>query len=186
MPAQLWLGRVMQPLAAGLSVLRRHPARRRPRRAIKDFQRSRVYRWEHDQVFPHDPHLLSIEDCRALVDIVYRWHEGPLSLRPGWAPPSVTDGRGRRHACGSREVIKLPRWARTRPLVLHECAHGLAADKHGPEFVRVYVDLLVRFMGLDRAALVASVEMAGIKIAGRRRADLGVPTRLAAARRDGR
>lgn len=81
-----------------------------------------------------------------------------------WAPPKVTDGRGRRHACGSRQVIKLPRWSRTTAVVLHECAHGLAADMHGPVFAAVYVELLARFAGLDadrlrRTAAAACVEV---------------------------
>jgi putative metallohydrolase (TIGR04338 family) len=77
----------------------------------------------------------------------------------------VTDGRGRRHACGSRAEIKLPRWARTRPVVLHECAHGLADDKHGPRFVARYVDLLERFLGMERAALHSSLAERRIRIA---------------------
>ena len=81
----------------------------------------------------------------------YRWREQPGS-DPGWAPPKVEDGRGRRHAAGSRAAIKLPRWARTRAVVLHECAHGMADDQHGPGFVAAYVVLLERFAGLDRGA----------------------------------
>jgi hypothetical protein len=183
MPAQTWLARLLQPLRERL-VPPGNPAMRRPRRrAGRDFQRSRVYRWEQEHVFPHDRVLLSIDTCAALVEAAYRWWHGPLSLRPGWAPPNVTDGRGRRHACGSREVIKLPRWARTRPVVLHECAHGLAPDRHGPEFVKVYVSLLVRFMGLDRASLLASLAAAGVKVAGAAGGEVRAPRRMAARRR---
>jgi hypothetical protein len=185
MPAQTWLGRVLQPLRA-----RQAPPGKPERRgarpcAGRDFQRSRVYRWEQEHVFPHDREPLSIDACAALVEAAYRWWHGPLSLRPGWAPPNVTDGRGRRHACGSREVIKLPRWARTRPVVLHECAHGLAPDRHGPEFVKVYVSLLVRFMGLDRASLLASLAASGVKVAGAVAGEVRASRRLAARRRSG-
>lgn len=137
--------------------------RRRPR-AAPDFQRSRVYRWEGLHVLPLDRAPLSLDECRALVLAAYRWAEAPGPGAAQWAPPLVTDGRGRRHACGSRAVIKLPRWARTRPVVLHECAHGLAPDKHGPRFVAVYLALLEQFMGLDRAALEASAAGAGIAV----------------------
>lgn len=82
-----------------------------------------------------------------------------------WAPPQVTDGRGRRHACGSRTVIKLPRWARTPAIVLHECAHGMADDQHGPNFVAVYVALLERFAGFDAAQLRASLAAMRVKAA---------------------
>ena len=132
------------------------PRRRARSAGPRDSQRGRVYRWEGEHVMPQDRALLSLGSCQRLVDEVYRWAEADVSHQPGWAPPEVTDGRGRRHACGSRQTIKLPRWARTRPVVLHECAHGLADDKHGPRFVARYVELLERFMAsIARVALVA-------------------------------
>ena len=143
--------------------------RRRRARSQPDFQRARVYRWEQAHVLPRDAVPLGLAQ-------VYRWAEADRAQEAGWQPPEVKDGRGRRHACGSREVIKLPRWARTRPIVLHECAHGLAPDKHGPRFVATYLDLLERFMNLDRATLLQSLLQAGIRVAdsgsegGRRRA----------------
>jgi len=102
---------------------------------------------------------MPLEACRALVAAVFARRLGPEAL-----PPRVEDGRGRRHAAGSRDVIKLPRWARTRPVVLHECAHGLATDGHGPDFVRAYVELLVEFAGSDRAMLEASLSAAGLQV----------------------
>ncbi len=136
-----------------------------PRAGCRDHQRSRVYRWEQSCVFPHHPERLSLDECRRLVEEAYRWLEPAASQRPGWRPPRVGDGRGRRHACGSREVIRLPRWARTAPIVLHECAHGVTPDKHGPFFVRVYVELLHRFLGMPREALLAGLAEARIAVA---------------------
>jgi hypothetical protein len=131
------------------------PSRPRPR----DFQRSRVYRWEAVHVLPHERKLLSLQACRDLTAEVFARRLGDDAL-----PPRVEDGRGRRHAAGSRAVIKLPRWARTRPIVLHECAHGLAVDGHGPDFVRAYVELLVEFMGLERTVLEASLRADGVQV----------------------
>ena len=153
----------------------RRARRRRRRTTAPDFQRSRVYRWEAGHVLPHSTEPISLDACRALVREAYLWAEAPIARTAGWAPPEVTDGRGRRHASGSREVIKLPRWARTRPVVLHECAHGLARDKHGPEFVAVYLDLLERFLGLGRAGLVASLTAEGVRFAPRPGAAPGAP-----------
>jgi hypothetical protein len=145
--------------ADALPAARPAPKRvRRPQR-VRDFQRSRVYRWEADHVLPHDRKLMSLDACRALVGRVFAERQGPDQK-----PPRVEDGRGRRHAAGSRDVIKLPRWARTRPIVLHECAHGLALDGHGPDFVRAYVELLVDFLGFERADLERSLVGAGIRI----------------------
>ncbi|HRY26424.1 MAG: hypothetical protein R3D28_10095 [Geminicoccaceae bacterium] len=109
--------------------------------------------------------FLSLAACAALIDEVYRWRERPAPGDSAWQPPVLGDGRGRRHACGSREIIKLPRWARTRAIVLHECAHGMSADGHGPGFVRAYVGLLCTFAGHERAVLEASLREHGVRIA---------------------
>jgi len=61
-------------------------------------------------------------------------------------------------------AIKLPRWARTRAVVLHECAHGMADDRHGPGFVAAYVALLERFAGLDRGRLLATLAAARVSV----------------------
>jgi len=147
------------------SVAGPRPLRPRGAPAGRDYQRARFYRWEQEHVLRHHATPLSLAACRALVETAYRWLEPEAARLPGWRPPLVGDGRGRRHACGSREVIKLPRWARTAPIVLHECAHGVTPDKHGPRFVRVYVDLLVQFLGLAPVPLLASLGEAGIDVA---------------------
>lgn len=131
----------------------------------RDQQRARLYRWEAAHVLPLDRELLPLAACEALVERVFRWAEGAAAERPGWRPPRVEDGRGRRHACGSREAIKLPRWARSRPVVLHECAHGLSDDRHGPRFVARYVELLVTFLGFERTALLASLTRHRLRVA---------------------
>lgn len=131
----------------------------------RDYQRAKLYRWERDHVFPKLPQTLSLDACETLVLKAYRWWERPSGLNWRWSPPLVTDGRGRRHACGSREIIKLPRWARTVPVVLHECAHGMSDDKHGPAFVRVYIELLGEFTELPMAELKSSLARARIDMA---------------------
>ena len=146
----------------------RVPERRGPpRRALRqrDFQRRRVYAWEAAVLAPTRGGKLSLGACERLIEAVFRWHEQPCPGDRSWRPPRLGDGRGRRHACGSREVIKLPRWARTRTIVLHECAHGMSDDGHGPEFVRAYVALLCRFQGHDRAALEASLRAHKVAVA---------------------
>jgi hypothetical protein len=56
--------------------------------------------------------------------------------------------------------------------VLHECAHGLAyyyagpgEAEHGPIFVRVFLDLLVRFAGLPAETLHKSLRLDNIRVA---------------------
>ena len=117
------LGRALlsEPRDAGARPTPR--GRKRTPRKPRDSQRGQVYRWEAVHVFPRTAEQLSLERCRNLVELVYRWHKAPGG-DPNWAPPRVEDGHRRRHACGSRATIKLPRWARTPAVVLHECAHG--------------------------------------------------------------
>lgn len=159
----LWqLLRVRRTLAANRMSAAKPVIRRKPVHRPRDFQRARVYRWEAEHVFPHAGERLSLAACRTLVEAAYRWREQP-GLDLVWAPPQVTDGRGRRHACGSREVIKLPRWARTRAIVLHECAHGMADDQHGPKFVGVYVTLLAQFGGIGADYLFTTLRKEGIR-----------------------
>lgn len=92
---------------------------RSPSRPI-DYQRARVYNWERAEVFGRDDENIDLAACQALAERVFRAAELPT--------PAVGDGRGRRGACFSNGeyAIKLPRWARTRPVVVHEAAHGLA------------------------------------------------------------
>jgi len=55
--------------------------------------------------------------------------------------------------------------------VLHELAHAMTSDAdgrsdgHGPLFVGVYVQLIVRYLRLDPLTLIASLQAAGIEVA---------------------
>jgi hypothetical protein len=159
--ARLRLGQLLLSLSVPADAPRHAPEpAHRPSRRARDRQRGRVYRWEQAHVFPVLPGELQLDACRALVGEAYR-----LMLGPAASPPLVTDGRGRRHACGSRQVIKLPRWARTRAIVLHEAAHGFADDAHGPQFVRAYVELLIGIAALDRLQLYTTLRAARVAIA---------------------
>jgi hypothetical protein len=59
-----------------------------------------------------------------------------------------------------------PEWC-----LLHELAHAMSttedgrSDGHGPIFVGLYVQLLVRYMRLDQATLLASLGTAHIDVA---------------------
>lgn len=122
----------------------------------------RVYAWEDAHVAPHDRSEVPFARMQSLVDHVWageglRW---PPRLRH--RKPS-----GATIATGSRLVINapdtLPSW-----VLLHEVAHAMTADidgnhaGHGPDFVGVYVGLLVRYCRMDRARLATSLAAAGI------------------------
>ena len=107
---------------------------------MRDNQRSRLYKAERaawNCCYPVKS--LSLDDCKRLVKKAARFTDGPT--------PSVLDGRGRRSAWGSWYNIKLPRWARTRWIILHEYTHAITSDKHGPSFAKTYLALVRRFIG---------------------------------------
>lgn len=134
----------------------------------RDSQRSKVYRWERNLPGWDDPALTFCE-CGGLIHRLW-----PLYV-PRLPPPRVTDGRGRRTACGGRRAIKLPVFARTRIIVLHELAHAIVDQYtytrrnlppfHGGLFMRVFIDLLVRFSKIDRALCHVTAEIVKLDIA---------------------
>jgi putative metallohydrolase (TIGR04338 family) len=70
----------------------------------------------------------------------------------------VKDGRGlRRATCAvdsNRCILSFPRESRTELTVLHEVAHALSGDGHGPWFCSIYLKLVRRFMGQGEAELL--------------------------------
>lgn len=127
----------------------------------RDSQRSRIYRAEmrafHGRYakgmrFESLPALQRFLE-RAVADPWFKARFGALSA------VEICDGRGIRHASSAYEpdtrrcVFSFPRWARTKPVVLHELAHaasfrryGLVAA-HGPEFAAVFLELVARHLG---------------------------------------
>ncbi len=121
---------------------------------------------------------MRLDECAALIKRVW------TAYKPGRDLPKVTPGYMARQATGCRERINLPCWSRQPVVVLHETAHSLQPivrwEKeprpdgglvplawHGPEFVRLYIEILVRFYrpahGM-RSKLLRSARAARIKV----------------------
>lgn len=127
---------------------------KRRRTSNPDTQRSAVYAWDSalEARWPESlGTTLSLAECRALVERVWRDYHGTIS------PPEVTDGRMRRSAAGSHYRIALPRSGRSVETVLHELAHAIldetsvTNDKHGPRFATLSLELFARYGGVDKA-----------------------------------
>ncbi len=115
-------------------------------------------------VSPLTTNMLRFEDAQTFVDGIWLAH--------GWLyPPHV--GLMAKHATkiwasGHRDKInireKTPTW-----VVLHELAHTLTAkihgngDKHGPDFVGLYIKLLEDVLGISRLMLMFTLDQDGIK-----------------------
>lgn len=153
----------------------------------RDQQRQRCYDWERTQSWwctatetasgiryrhstsfqtPYSKNsapIMTMDECRAFVAMVYR-KLGRVD------PPRIKDGRGTTFARGGWRSINLPLWARTKPVILHELAHNLSArdyidDGHGPWYMRYFIDLVARFLGADKSAMLKSAKAAGLKVA---------------------
>jgi len=113
---------------------------------VRDTQRQAVYNWEYrvKQRFPKQNKQLSLPECKALVRRV--WND----YFPDEWPPEVRDGRGTKWARGSRHKISLPKWARTKVVVLHEIAHSLQGKTpwHSPGFTTLLVQLWHKYAGI--------------------------------------
>lgn len=122
---------------------------------MRDNQKSAVYKWEREffgsEWEATKTNFLTLDECQILINRVWKDY-GRLS-----SPPFVKDGRGTRVARGSLVYINLPRWARTKPIVLHEIAHALLSwhrvAGHGPEFATLVVQLWVRYLGASSKEL---------------------------------
>ena len=114
---------------------------------------------------PRDRTTIAFASAQGMVDAI--WSD--MGLRH---PPAVE--RLSRHATAtlaSADRLSLclpaltPAWC-----LLHEIAHAMStthdrhSDGHGPLFMGLYVRLLVRYLRLDEAWLLASLREAGISV----------------------
>lgn len=137
---------------------------------MRDFQRSKVYAWERSLPFwpggadNATPKTMTLAECFSLVKRATRRYQVAM--------PAVRDGRGRSSASGSSRRINLPVWARNPAVVLHETAHCIdsargVSDKHGPIFVRLFIQLLATYAGQSERDLLRSARGFGLRVAGR-------------------
>ena len=131
----------------------------------RDRQRSRVYAWENRVIAPRDRSLVPFPATQAMVNAI--WSEMGLRYPPR-VEPLPAQARTR-VADADRRTLRLPRLTPSWCL-LHELAHALSAthdghsDGHGPVFMGLYIQLLGRYLRLDEAELLRSLEHAGLQV----------------------
>ena len=115
---------------------------------------------------PRDPTTLPFSAAQAMVDAI--WSDMGLRYPPAVAPLS----RQARSTIARADRLSVllsdqtPSWC-----LLHELAHAMTShadgrsDGHGPLFMGIYVQLLARYLRLDRQMLIDSLRDAGIEIA---------------------
>lgn len=143
---------------------------RRPR----DTQKSRCYAWERAankellgrSLYESEPGFEALEACEAFLNPIWRAERGRVGLAKAPPPTLSRNLWGQRSASATgHHELKLPKWARSRWVMLHELAHRLTpADAgHGGRFVGVLIGLLARHVGLDADRLMRLADEHGLK-----------------------
>jgi hypothetical protein len=121
---------------------------------MRDFQKSKVYRWEKQTLWydAHNWRLDTLDECHLLVEKIW--------LREGLRKPhpKLGDGRGRRTAVSLGGEIKLPRYFRNAVVICHEIAHEMLpkGTGHTEDFVSTFINVLHNNLDLPKDELVTS------------------------------
>jgi hypothetical protein len=130
-----------------------------------------VYAWERAVVRAtgadiYAPDFDTLEECEAFMNPIWRAERGRVGLAKWRAPELSRNLWGQRRAtAGANHEIKLPKWARSQWVILHEMAHRLtpADEAHGPRYVGVLIGLVCRHLGYDANRLMALADEGGVK-----------------------
>lgn len=134
----------------------------------RDTQRAKVYKAEGEAFKGHtkaNERLETVADIEKYVEYVFglkRVRDAFPKAMPvenglfcGWKLPTVGDGRARRRAGGNVAGIHMPKWARSKWVVLHELAHTISLRTyrgiagHGWEYCSVYLSLVRYALGVE-------------------------------------
>jgi len=110
------------------------------------------------------------DQTQQFIDFVWKDYFGAQK-----APPRLIR-RASLNSAANDQTIELSRGGRNRETVLHELAHVImyavyGEDKtiegHGPQYLRLFVELLVFYADYDRDWLNHSIKSCGLRMAGR-------------------
>lgn len=157
-------------------ICNRRPRQKRSTRP-RDSQRNKLYTAE--RTLDATPDLESMLYTKLFLDKVvasayYRKHYNTMTV-------DLRDGRCRKNACAEggylgHGIIRLPRWARSKLVALHELAHlavarkyGRSVPSHGREFAAIYLDLVRHVLGEDKGnQLQAAFRAQGVRFKPKR------------------
>jgi putative metallohydrolase (TIGR04338 family) len=138
----------------------------------RDSQRSRVYAWERVAVATlpgrnlYEAEFNKIDECDEWARPIWRKERGRVGLAGTKAPSIESSSWGQRRALAHHDHrITLPRWARSRWVILHEMAHRLTPrdEAHGPRFVGVLIGLACRWLDYDAETLMRLADEKGVR-----------------------
>lgn len=130
---------------------------------VRDTQRQKAYDWERKHLALGRAPNLTLSECEELI--------AKVCERYGVPKPRLKDGRGCTYARGGEHAITLPLWSRSLVVTLHEVAHTITLRRHptvawhGPEWLRVFCDLLETFAGFSRTHLITTIRESKLRVA---------------------
>ena len=127
----------------------------------RDTQRQKVYDSENAAFDKRKSEGMTVAEAQAFIDkccssavLRRRYPRAGIEF-------TVTDGRGRRRACFTPwpyNELRMPRWSRSRWVLLHELAHALTFSRkqawHSWEFCECYLYLVRVFLGRGQEELL--------------------------------
>lgn len=147
--------------------------------SMRDFQRSRVYRWEDSLPLDHmsiSKRRCSFRRCKELIAQAVQLYDLPeIPVMQPTNPRQSTAMYCEFHSFDSEfrgdGIILLPKNFWRFDIALHEVAHYIVAARfhrredcdHGPVFVRVYMHLLQSIAGADIKVLEQWATWHGLK-----------------------
>lgn len=127
----------------------------------KDYQKSKVYCWE--RLHMREGQWLEFAEIEEYVHKVWK----ALDLK---YPPLVEKlhANDKNLGKGNRSMVAFPATGASQATILHELAHALtctvagSTDKHGPEFVGIYMKLAAQHLGESLFKLWYTAEASGV------------------------
>lgn len=128
---------------------------------VKDPQQQRAYNWEGGWA-DWNSHTLSLTRLREYV----HWACALYGLKP----PAVKAHKGNAYSWSQGNVVSFQYSQMNRAIALHETSHyicdqvfGLEIEGHSPEWLAVYLWLLIEAGVAPRVALCASAKAKGLR-----------------------
>ncbi len=128
---------------------------------MRDYQRQRVYDWEDQHVRPKDKTVIPFDQAQMMVN--YIWAGEGLRF-----PPRVLE-MPKQNRAAEAKANRSDVWVKPEGIaswiLLHELAHSLTtstfdeySDRHGPEFVGVYMRLLEKHIRIPLQLLMFTAQ----------------------------
>lgn len=142
--------------------------------STKDTQRAKLYKWEDTHLNNNEEanKRIIFEECVEFISYVCKEYNinSPIIL-PGTNKNKSAEAY--RSRVDGKWYITLPPWARTKLTCLHEVCHiiifqnkpGIHFPAHSSVFLKLYIDLLIRFLNYNPVEIRRSVMSSKLKVA---------------------